>query len=364
MRHLKTSLLSSIALAAAASPLSAAHLKVPAEFATIADAIVAAGEGDTIVIAEGKYHESLVVGLKKDLTIRGKGKVVIDADGAPFAMDIAVSVGVRVEGLTFREASDALVRAQLSAVTFEDCRFKSATGDGLRFENGARNAVVDCVISDVAGTGLLFDTVSSYIDRVRVVNAAHLGDLAAIRLVGRDLSLSRSEIEDDGVGVGIAVGENGSDTHHVIVTGNEVTGAGDGILLDDATGCLIADNVVRDSTDDSLDMNSGADGNVIERNTLIGSADNGVELSGDENVFTDNDIRKSGNFGFWLIPSADGTMVVRNKVKQSGAYGFRIQGDGNTFLMNVAKKSAQHDLFDSTDEDANHYVGNAFETVE
>ena len=63
------------------SVVRAETLSVPKDFPTIQAAVNAAGPGDVVEIASGKYAEDVFVSGKTGLTIRGKGKVTWNADG-------------------------------------------------------------------------------------------------------------------------------------------------------------------------------------------------------------------------------------------------------------------------------------------
>ena len=59
-------------VALAAPPALADTLSVPAQFASIGDAVAAAQPGDTISIAAGEYRENLTIDVA-DLTLKGSG---------------------------------------------------------------------------------------------------------------------------------------------------------------------------------------------------------------------------------------------------------------------------------------------------
>ena len=98
---------------------------VPADFTTIHDAINNASSGATIVIANGTYHESLII--NKPLTLLGQGTdvTIIDGSGAPYAISITAD-NVTIEDLTVTNTGTPYVSGvhadQCSGVTINDTK--------------------------------------------------------------------------------------------------------------------------------------------------------------------------------------------------------------------------------------------------
>ena len=81
-------------------------LLVPQDFATLAQALAASEDGDTILIAPGTYSGRLAVDRRIVVASQG-GQVIIESGLAPLVM-LAGSSGALVEGITFRSAGDAV----------------------------------------------------------------------------------------------------------------------------------------------------------------------------------------------------------------------------------------------------------------
>ena len=96
-----------------AQSATGATLKVPADFATIQEAVDAALPADTVLVTGGTYAENVTIPTGKDgITLRGKGKVIIDA--RPGGVDGGVDVGrrPRASGLIGARLSGGLPGAQ------------------------------------------------------------------------------------------------------------------------------------------------------------------------------------------------------------------------------------------------------------
>lgn len=345
-----------------ASAGHAATIKVPAHQPTIMDAVGAAVDGDKIVISEGTYYESVIVGFRHDLTIKAKGDVTIDAGGSNFGLSVAFCSNVKVQGLTIRNAALAMGRiVEGSQNRFEDCTFKGGDGSGVHIEAGTEHEIIDCLVQNTLGTGAVIESSSSYISGCKLVNCGQVLGSAAIGLYGPYLTAESNEILDDGVGHGMIIGIGGADTHHALALGNEITGVGqDGIYLNNASDCMVMDNMIKEPGDDGIDIASTASGNTLDRNLISGAEHYGIETSGDDNTAIKNRVKKSVSHGVRIDGSAVGGFWFKNKIKQSGHRGIYVLGTGHSFTKNVAKGSVDEDWQDDTAEGANDYLDNVF----
>ena len=115
MRYICTSIVATLALVGTSMAGKAQILNVPGDYPTIESAVIAANNGDTVLIAAGTYYESDIQLAEfdgtggKDIAISGE----TEPDGSP-AVTIQVSGGQRA---------------------FNDYRSSSHVGEGLIFEN-------------------------------------------------------------------------------------------------------------------------------------------------------------------------------------------------------------------------------------
>lgn len=240
-------------------------INVPTDENTIADAIAAAGSGDTIEVAPGTYSENaLVINGLDDLTLSGagSGEVTIESQSSGRGLTVDDSDDVTLEGFTLREAggyglklqfADGLHVEDIHAVengrtgidlnTTDDPTLvgvesrdnNSGFGIALRNLSGASIEDAETNGNDWGGLALWPEdnddndtevsaeiTGSSFTDEPAGVTAQYQGDF--------DVLLEENDIEDNDVGIAISdqfgtVENSGG----VTVTLNNITGNDVGI---------------------------------------------------------------------------------------------------------------------------------------
>ena len=364
-RYLSTAALVSFVSFVGSTSLSAGTIKVPSQQPTIAAAIGAAAPGDTILLKQGVYEETISLSFTDDLRFKAKGKVVLDAGGAPYGVSTFICNDLRFEGITFRNAGTAAVFIQAGIdARFERCVFEGGGSDGLMIHSGQNHEVLDCKFKDIPRYGLDLQAASSRVAGCRFVDCASGGGWPAVRLNGDHHTFEGNVLIGGGAAAAIGIGVFGGSASQMLVADNVIVGAvEDGILLGDATNCTILENVIRKVGGDGVDLNIGADGNLIGDNRVVKAGKNGVETSGNDNSFLRNRVKKSAADGLWVSFVSDRGYWFKNKVKRAGGNGLDVSGEDNTFVGNVAKKSAGFDLSDPAPL-FNEYSGNAFGTIE
>ncbi len=185
-----------------AAPLvSAADIHVPAEHATISEAITAASDGDTIHVSPGTYRERLDTG-GKAITITGVDgaeSTVVDgqgpARGSTLTCDSKESAATRLINLTFTGGKGQMnmdyaeimgggVLVKDCSPIFIGCIF---TGNNAQYGSGGGIAVtggspvfIDCTIQanrsdSIAGGVLIMNTDATFIRCGFVKNASPCG---------------------------------------------------------------------------------------------------------------------------------------------------------------------------------------------
>jgi hypothetical protein len=193
---------------AAAPPGSAATVVVSKNgpLQTVQAGIDAAFAGDTVVIKAGTYFGNATIGsAKTGLTLKGSGKVVLDArgpGGAELGPGITVAAtGVTIRGLTIRNAA-ALggvpgdgIRIDAVACVVSDCIVTGCEDDGVE----ARSA--DCEILDCAFVSNNRGVRGQSSDRLRIVGCTFRGNDNSIDLDDSDdVLIQEASIKDSGVG--------------------------------------------------------------------------------------------------------------------------------------------------------------------
>lgn len=246
----------------------AADVVVGEEHPTVAAALAAAHDGDTVIVPAGVHREHVVVDRRVRLV--GRPGAVLDGEGTGTVMRIAAP-GVEVRGLTVRDSG--------STYTTEDA--------GIRIDSAADVRIVDSRIEDT-----LFG--------IFVVQ----GDRCAIEgttVIGKDLPHVR---RGDGIRLWYSSGCR--------MIGNRVERSRDVIIWYSA-GTLVEDNLVRTSRYGLHYMYSND--NVFRRNRFednqIGAAimySRGIELT--ENAFSFSD--GVAAYGL-LLKDADDVFIVGNR---------------------------------------------------
>ena len=120
------------------------YLSVPDEFPTIQDAINAANDGETVLVAPGTYFENLELE-GKNITLASHflttqdfsiiESTVIDGGGKDFVLSVAEDVGpgTTITGFTFRNADDGILSFGEIIFTFNHV---TEVADGIDFEGG------------------------------------------------------------------------------------------------------------------------------------------------------------------------------------------------------------------------------------
>ena len=112
----------------------------PEGFATIADALKRADDGDVVFISEGFYSES--VSVEKNVSLIGEGadKVILSfaQQGNTINIGANVDTSAHIEGMTLTAKGGAgIVCSQGGSVTVINCTFLRSGQQGINFQNSA-----------------------------------------------------------------------------------------------------------------------------------------------------------------------------------------------------------------------------------
>jgi parallel beta-helix repeat protein len=130
-------------------------IKVPDDFPTIQEAINAAENGNTILVAEGVYYENIVI--DKSLTLRGIGRPVIDgslkaSEGWEGTVVIIEANGVTIEGFEIMHGANGIAGETSNStirnnVIHHNYNYKGFNGVGiLLWGDNDNNQIEDNVI--------------------------------------------------------------------------------------------------------------------------------------------------------------------------------------------------------------------------
>jgi hypothetical protein len=312
----RSSLVTVAMLCAAAGHASAAVINVPADQPTIQDAIVAAVNGDEIVVAPGSYGEQLDF-LGKDIIVRSSGgatltTIVGGSENAPLVRIASGETGATLEGFTLTGASNA-------------------TGDGGAFEiidSGAtiRNCLVTLnTTTEFGGAGAAISggTVT-FTSTTFLSNASSNGNGSALLIVnGSDVTLNNCTVigngDASGSGVSGAIYVEGSvlSVNGGTFSGNFTSGGGLGGAISGILESTLNVSGAAFTGNQTPDGGSGggiyADDSTITIATSTFSGNSGAIFAFDSSstisssVFAENFAEGAGGAGVSIL---DGTFSI------------------------------------------------------
>ncbi len=296
-----------------ASAAEAGTLKVPKDFATIQAAVNAAVPGDTIVVSKGTYAPFTVAGTNA-ITVKGKGKPVIDGGGALQAgVAIMACADIALRGLVVRNAGDR----------------------GIEVTGSTTCTISKCRVEDIGGVGINLGGAGHFLEKNKILNTGS----------------EAINIDDAAL--------------NIVMEKNRMTDT-DGAITFRGGGHTASKNIVKDSRNEGF--NIVAQNCFIEKNTFDGVVDDALDVESDNNFISSNTIKNVGSNGVEVSPAAGAPFPVtsnvfeKNHVTNAADNGYFIDTAGNEFTGNTAKLSGNFGLLDEAGAGANVYQDNKFGT--
>ncbi|WP_438295140.1 right-handed parallel beta-helix repeat-containing protein [Streptomyces sp. HUAS TT7] len=245
------------------------------EYASLAAALEAAGDGDVLTVAPGTYRENLV--LHRSVTLRGpEGAVgsvrIAPADGV--ALTVRASATVRDLYLEGQDAAAPALLVEDGAPELVDLRVVTRSAVGIEVRGGARPTVRRCTVDNPGGVGIgVFDGAGGVFEECEVVAAGQSG--VSVHSGGHP-RLERCRVHHSS-GAGLAVSGEGSGLEALGCEVYEIKGAGvqiasrasahltdctvhrtsaDGITLDTDAVLTLADCDIHDIPENAVDLRS------------------------------------------------------------------------------------------------------------
>ena len=340
----------------------AAPLK-PGRFDTIQAAIDAADPNDTIKVRAGTYAEQVRVGpTKSGLKLLAQGpNVTITTPAAaksPLALvDVSGADRVVIDGFT---VAGPIADADLGA--------------GILVENGGSATIRNNTVRDIATSPLSGGQYGNAIqvggrnaDGTRTSGRATVENNTVLRYQKTGIFVanagSSAEVRSNtvvGAGPTNVIAQNGiqvSDGAFATVSGNTVSGnvytpAGieaTGILIIQAGGVTVSNNFVV-ANEIGIAAVSQAVPVAIVGNTVVGSTQDGVQLTGTSGAYVaGNVVAGSGRDGIRLNDTK-AAVVLYNSVTGSGEVGLHVSGAsaGNVIAFNRLRGNRRFDALDET----------------
>jgi dephospho-CoA kinase len=245
------------------------------EYASLAAALEAAGDGDILTIAPGTYRENLVVA--RAVTLRGAesspGSVrITPSDGVPLTVRASATVqDLHIEG---QDATAPALLVEEGTPELTDLRIVTRSAAGLEVRGAARPTFRRCTVDNPAGVGIaVLDGAGGVFEECEIVAAGQAG--VSVH-GGAHPRLERCRIHHAS-GSGLAVtGENsgleaiGCEVYEIKGTGVQIAAratahltdssvhrtSADGITLDTDAVLTLSDCDIHDIPENAVDLRS------------------------------------------------------------------------------------------------------------
>jgi nitrous oxidase accessory protein len=276
-------LLSVLAVAQFAETANAETIIVPADYATIQEAINAATTGDTILVGNGTYYENVI--LNKTVTLVGEdtASTIIDGNYTGNAVKITAN-NVQLTGFTIESSgvySGIYIEATKGANIINNIIRNNF--EGLVIENCSNVLISENKIQLNVGSPAIFINYSSSVTFSKNDVANNVGEGVVIFHCSNS-TVSENQINANGFGSNLAgLGAVVSRSRGITVSKNNLTGnAGAGLGLSGSHENNIFKNNVR-SNRYGISLSTSTSNNIYENN--IQTNNHGVESYGSSNNY-------------------------------------------------------------------------------
>ena len=327
-------------------------------YTTIQSAIEAANAGDTIIVNEGTFEESLTID-KEGLILKsafGPESTVIDGGGAASSITITAD-NVTVEGFTVTGAADTgfdkgdILLIEVQDNTIKNNIITANAGNGICLLQSDNNIIKNNVITGNE-YGIRFDNTGYPIGKSCNYNT----------VVGNNISDNRSR------GVYFRASMNGamgnSFLNNTITNNNSYGIQVEGFVFKRNT---IEGNIISGHTTNGISINEGARENTIKNNTIFNNFGNtysifagGIYIGGSSSYPSNNIIEGNiiyANYNGVSLYNAQENAIRDNIIRSNTNYGIyldtandnEIQGNN---IFNNTKAGVLADRYFSTGNDA------------
>ncbi|QTA83512.1 Right handed beta helix region-containing protein [Desulfonema limicola] len=121
-------------------------INVPTDFSTITEAVEAANEGDTIVVAAGTYNETILIS-KNNISLQGSGKDTTFINGAgQNVITINGSKGVTITEFTVQNGTIGVYARQGAVIELSNIIIQDNSSAGIRIDENTRAGISNCSV--------------------------------------------------------------------------------------------------------------------------------------------------------------------------------------------------------------------------
>lgn len=217
-----------IALLALAPCAEAAKLRVPQQYQLIQHAMLAANHGDTVIVSKGVYRENVTLSGFRDVTLVGKGRVIIDAQGAGAALRVPNCDRITIRNIRLRNAGEQGIEVVSSdSVTIGRCDISNTLSEGIRIEDSPGVVVERNRLHDLSDHAIYTNSNDGFIHR-NTIRAAT--DTKGIYVLGSRVTVSNNRISDcTYTGITVFNDPVGGDAAHNLICDNEIQAVSEGV---------------------------------------------------------------------------------------------------------------------------------------
>nr|QNO56995.1 hypothetical protein MGAOFDBH_00012 [Methanosarcinales archaeon ANME-1 ERB7] len=341
------------------STVSSAVIYVPGDYATIQGAVDNATAGDTIIVRDGTYLESVKV--NKRLTIRsenGPANTIVESpEGVNDHVLTVTADYVNINGLTVKNATGKNEAGQYNYaglyISAHHCNIRDNlamnNAYGFFLSESNKNTLINNAASGRIGDGIYVTNSNS---NTISNNTVKLNHRYGIRLYSsHNNTVRNNNVSNNAYGIRL-----GGSHNNTIEKNNVQSSTYDGFYLFYSNDNSFVDNTANQNNYDGFFINASYNNTLINNvanannydgfglelvnnHTLINNRVNsnnksGISLtSSNRNLLEDNVASSNTEMGFYLLSSVSNTLAG-NKARANKEVGIQLEKSGNSTLTN------------------------------
>jgi len=321
------------------------------DYEKIQDAINASVDGDTILVYDGYYSETLLIDKAVHVMGSGAASTTIDGErkGIPVNItgDHAAFSGFKVAAHTFN--SDRII-VQADFVHIFNNTSTSEHAEGIKLYSANRNYIHNNAISNGEIGLKLYKSINNAIENNSFLNNANYGIILEesnnnavinnncngnrrgmwIRSSMNNTVSSNIFNDNEQFGVQISASSHNNSIFHNILESNS-----NGISLSLSGKCVIRNNSLIDNKDGIVvEHCDDVDTNSLAENSIIGSGRYGINIFRSNNISVGNNIIRSSTSHGIFISGSNNIIMINNSIRDN-ARGIKItQSSQNNTVEN------------------------------